>query len=270
MNNDDKNHNIYDSGFDQHLNRKGVVEEADRQFQSRIKEERDEKERRERLRIQRVASSGKNPLLYSLDVIIEKCLLNTKSNSIEIDFHSLGFPDGMQEVISAHHFFDQLKDAGCFKGVERSANTYFIVTAPNITKLQDYRASLEAKIGKTKQEAVKRLLDKDSYGNFLYNGKPIKMKKGTLHYDLLDILFSDADQHGFLPYENIEKLLVDRGHPEKENPDKRDKRIRNTLTNQLFRIAKVNGKSLENKTLKNRELIELSRGEGLQLNNDIL
>ncbi|RJQ35804.1 hypothetical protein C4568_00250 [Candidatus Parcubacteria bacterium] len=254
MNNDDKLRPLYD----------GTHEDDQRSFDQRIKEERDERERRERMRAQRLAASGKTPLPYSLDVIIEKCVMNENSERIEIDFYALGFPDHIQEVNSVERLFHQLKGAGCFEAVKRSANTYFVVSRPNIEKLNQYRASIERTIGKP----PKKLIHKDSDGDFFYNGQRIEMEKHTLHYDLLDILYSSAREA--VSYEALDAALVARGHDEKTNSDASKKRIRNILTNQLFKLAKVNGEPLQNHALDNKPLIEVVRGEGLRLNNPII
>lgn len=115
-----------------------------------------------------------------------------------------------------------------------------------------------------------RLVTRDGRGNFFYDGKPIEMNKGTLHHDLLDILFSYADQDGTLSYIDIEMHLVERGHPTKDAKKEAEKRIGNILTNQLFKVAEVNGKPLKNKTLDGKKLIIRIRGEGLQFNNPLL
>lgn len=137
-----KKPNIYDLGYNKNLILKEVVKEERGRFQQRIKEERDERERRERLRIQRIAASGKPPILYTIDKIIEECLTNKDEERIEIDFYSLGFEDNIYELNNASRFFNKLKNAGCFDSVERSANTWFIVTKPNIEKLKIFKKGL--------------------------------------------------------------------------------------------------------------------------------
>ena len=173
MDNNDKNHNIYDSGFDQHLNRKSAVEEADRQFQARIKEERDRGESRERIRIQRLAASGKNLLVYALDIIIEKCLINEKKERIEIDSYSLGFPENIQEVMNAARFLDSLKDEGCFENFERSANIYFIIHKPSIEKLTEYKSKLENRLDYHVVQNQKYKVDFDSLNCVLRFGTSV-------------------------------------------------------------------------------------------------
>lgn len=116
----------------------------------------------------------------------------------------------------------------------------------------------------------KKLITKDKNGNFLYDGAIIVMSIKTLHYNLVDILFNNADQTGFLLYKDIEKSLIMRGYPQEKSDGKIAERIRNILHNQLFRIAKLNGKIFANKTLDGRELIETIRGSGLKFNNNFL
>lgn len=105
---------------------------------------RQEKEQRERIRIQRIAASGKSPLLYSLERIIEKCLVHAGAERVEIYFYDLGFNENMPGITDAHRFFIQLKDFGCFEDVERAgANEFFVVTTPNTERLKEYRNKLE-------------------------------------------------------------------------------------------------------------------------------
>jgi|SRR3989338_3957398 len=115
-----------------------------------------------------------------------------------------------------------------------------------------------------------RLVEKDVRGNYLYDGQKIEVSKEPMYYKAFDILLSNADQDGFLSYADIEKALVKSGVPEAENEKTRNKRINNVLKNEqdgFFRYAKVNGKSLKNKTLDGNLLIKVIRGKGLQLNN---
>ncbi|GEM_PF-3146823 len=272
MNTDDKNHNIYDSGFDLHLNRTEVVEENERQFQRRIKEERDEKERRERLRIQRIAASGKDPLLYSLDEIIRKCVIHQGGEQIEIPLHDLGFQYSIAGAVEAHRFFNQLKDSGCFKDVERSANTYFIITKPDIGKLKEERSKLENKLGfHSPLKDQDKLLHKDKHGVYSYDKKKIEMDNNNLYYKVLDALYSHADQNGFLSYKDIEKQLITAGEEEMLDESKRNRRIINAISESqgLFRFAKINGHVWKNRLPDGDKLIDIKKGRGLQLNNRV-
>ena len=115
-----------------------------------------------------------------------------------------------------------------------------------------------------------RLIEKDARGNYLYDGQKIEVSTEPIYYKAFDILFSNADQDGFLSYTDIEKELVKRNAPSSKDDATRNKRINNVLKNEhdgFFRYAKVNGKPLKNKTLDGTPLIKVIRGEGLQLNN---
>lgn len=115
-----------------------------------------------------------------------------------------------------------------------------------------------------------RLIEKDARGDYFYDGKRIGVNKEPIYYKTFDILFSDADQDGFLSYANIEKQLVKKEVSPAQSDAIRNKRINNVLINEqdgFFRFAKVNGKRLQNKTLDGRKLIKVMRGKGVQLNN---
>jgi len=103
-------------------------------------------------------------------------------------------------------------------------------------------------------------------GDFYYNGALIEMSKNTHFFYLLEILFTKADQNGFVSYEDIENGFIARGLEESINSDARNKRISNAR-DQLFYLARVNGNKLANKNLDGKELMENVRGEGLNFNN---
>lgn len=137
LENKNKQPNIYDLGYDKNLNLKEVVKEQELAFQQRTKERKDEQVHRESLRIQRVSVSGENPIVYAVDKIIEKCLIS--KDRVEIDLSSLGFEENISELGNAHRFLNKLKKAKCFENVERSSNTLFVITKPNIKNLKKCR-----------------------------------------------------------------------------------------------------------------------------------
>lgn len=110
------------------------------------------------------------------------------------------------------------------------------------------------------------LVSKDKRGAYYYDGKLIEMQSDSLHYKVMDSLYSGQDQEGFLAYEDVEKALQKSGEQEIEETEPRNKRIRNGLQ-QLFRFAKVNGRPLTNKVPDGKRLIEIVRGKGLKLYN---
>lgn len=115
-----------------------------------------------------------------------------------------------------------------------------------------------------------RLIEKDARGNYFYDGQKIEVSTEPIYYKAFDILFSNVDQDGFLSYADIEKELVRRDVPPSKDDATRNKRINNVLKNEqdgFFRFAKVNGKTLKNKTLDGSPLIKMLRGKGVQFNN---
>lgn len=113
-----------------------------------------------------------------------------------------------------------------------------------------------------------RLIQKDSKGNFYYNGQPILIDKQTLYYQVFNAIYSTADQFGFSDYNSIENYLIKNGFERMEDQGKRNKRILNAMAGQgIFRYATVNGQRFINKTLSDEPLIKPKRGKGLVLNN---
>ncbi len=120
-----------------------------------------------------------------------------------------------------------------------------------------------------------RLVNKDSNGDYFYNGKIIaNVTPGTISYNVFDILYLKSGQSGFLSYEAIDKELIKRGHAPTKDEKVRNKRIQNAILNKnqgIFRYAKIGDNRLRNETLdKQKKLVEFVRGNGLQFNNPIL
>ncbi|MEN9582493.1 MAG: hypothetical protein RL641_447 [Candidatus Parcubacteria bacterium] len=115
-----------------------------------------------------------------------------------------------------------------------------------------------------------RLIEKDGRGDYFYDGQKIEVTKETTYFKTFDILFSNADQDGFLSYGDIEKQLVKKNVQPSPSDTAKVKRINNVLINEqngFFRFAKVNGKRLKNKAPDGDKLILAIRGEGVRLNN---
>ncbi|OHB23133.1 MAG: hypothetical protein A2939_01920 [Parcubacteria group bacterium RIFCSPLOWO2_01_FULL_48_18] len=114
------------------------------------------------------------------------------------------------------------------------------------------------------------LIDRDSNGNYFYNGKRIEMNREAIYYKIFDALYLRGNQDGFLSYEDIENHLIKNGVSTSNTKAERNKRILNAITNKqqgLFRTAKVSGKGFLNKTPDGGKLIDPIRGDGLRLNN---
>ncbi len=118
----------------------------------------------------------------------------------------------------------------------------------------------------TREPLRQKLLHKDG-GDYFYDGKKINMSANTIYYRVLDALYSNSGQDGFLSYKEIDNFLIAKGEEEVESDEERNKRIQNAVSNQLFRFAKIGKKSFENKTLNGGKLIDIVRGDGLKINN---
>jgi hypothetical protein len=123
-----------------------------------------------------------------------------------------------------------------------------------------------------KQSNVHKLIEKDLRGNYFYDGTIVEINRDTIYFNIFDIIFLYHDQDGFISYEDIEKKLRERKFEFKYHPERND-RIQNAITNKnqgFFHSAKINGKSLKNKTLRGDKLVTIKRGEGIILNNPII
>lgn len=114
---------------------------------------------------------------------------------------------------------------------------------------------------------AKRLIEKNTHGNFLFDGRIISMPETAEYRILFDILFTHSGQDGFLSYEAIEKHLVKRHLKPFENIEKRNKRIQNYIEQGIFRYAKISDKVLTNEIPDGQPLIKMRRGQGVIFNN---
>lgn len=197
----DEEHTLEDAGFDKLLRKKTVVEEERRARDWQIKDQRDQEERQERLRIQRITASGKEPLVYSLDGIIRECVTHKAEESVQVDFLDLGFQNNFEGSIKAKTFLQQLQKAGGFESLKDyhgSAHIIFYLQRPNLSKLKAYRkkllidlpavqASVTQPLGKVRPLVCGKLTVNLGEGTIQYGGhkvleisvetQPIKMLK---------------------------------------------------------------------------------------------
>jgi hypothetical protein len=108
-----------------------------------------------------------------------------------------------------------------------------------------------------------RLLEKDTTGDFFYNRKRVELSREAIYYQVLDAVYSRADQNGFASYKVIERHFLECGRPAKSNDAKRNKRINNAISKGQGLFAH----GLKNKTLDGKKLIEIIRSKGLKLTN---
>jgi len=175
-----------------------------------------------------------------------------------------------KEVID---FEEEMKDIIRFTTTEKFDDFCRKIEKKYNAILKANKNKMAAKLPLRAVERRKNLITRDKNGDYFYNGRRIEMSHENLYYQLFDILFLRCDQSGFISYEDIEKELVKREHPESQTTYSRNKRINNAIFNKqqgLFRFAKVNRKRLQNKIPDGRALIELVRGKGLKLNNQIV
>ena len=196
------------------------------------------------------------------------------------------------DIVQAEVFFGTFQNEGCFQSFHKSDNNVVFDSVNYDTLLTAYEETKtiygkfataykeKKKVASTKVVTAeveesggvvgRTLVEKNNKGVYLYNCLQIKISKDITAYKVFDILFTKHEQTGFLSYKDIESELIDRGLPALENDRQRNKRINNAISKGqgFFRYAKVNGKVLENKTLKEDEkLVDIVRGKGLKLNN---
>lgn len=131
----------------------------------------------------------------------------------------------------------------------------------------------------TEQDALReqrlnpqRLIEQDGHGNFTYLGHPLQVSKGTIYWDILNIIFQQHDQQGITTYEVIEKRLLELGYEKTQNNEQRNKRIINALSDSqgLFYYAKYNNKDFENEAPDKRPIIDIIKGKGVLFYNPII
>lgn len=137
---------LEEDGYNNYLNKKDVIEAHQKSFDQQVKNRHEQEDRRERLRIQRVAESGKEPLIFSLDEIISACAI-ADAETVTIDFSDLGFNGDMSGLDKAKNLFSAMQKSGCFDSYEPyhgSTRISFTLMNPNITKLKKYRTKLQS------------------------------------------------------------------------------------------------------------------------------
>lgn len=163
---------------------------------------------------------------------------------------------------------------GEISDVKLSKKGYLYATCPHSgnrqsvdpKKLRQWKID-RSQIPKKEQSAVKRLIEKDTRGDFFYGGKRIELPK-TAEYSLLfDILYTHSGQDGFLSYEDIEQHLIKKHLEPKPDIAERNKRIQNLVYQGIFRYAQINGQIILNDIPDGRSLVEIRRGKGLIFNN---
>lgn len=133
-------------------------------------------------------------------------------------------------------------------------------------KLRQWRFN-DKHLPKKDSTPIKRLIEKDEYGNFYYNGKLISLSRTSEYWKLFGILYCHTNQKGSISYAAIEKFLVEKRLDPVTEKEKRNKRIQNLIHQGIFRYAKVDGSILKNETLSDQKLIDIERGKGIIFNN---
>lgn len=119
----------------------------------------------------------------------------------------------------------------------------------------------------------RKLVEKHEDGNFYFDGQPIIIGRTTAHYHLLDIMIALGNNANVVSYSDLIAQMEERLKNGGFGKQRKIKLVTmNTIENALaalFRHSTVEGKRLENETLDGHKFIEVRRGEGLILNNNI-
>lgn len=130
-----------DLGYDVFGNNIAVQKASEEAFEKRIKEGRDKIKAREELRIKRIEAGGGNQLVYAIQEIIKKAILN--KDSFVIDLHNLGFSETMDGMGDATSLLAILKENGCISNFVRLGNDSFKIETPKIDAIKSYIKELE-------------------------------------------------------------------------------------------------------------------------------
>lgn len=120
------------------------MEEVDRGI--RLMREEDERQRidRETRRTQGLALSGKTPITFSVDVIIEAALLYDYADYFFLDAASLGFPETGHGLRSLRALLRKMEKFGCFK-IFGSGGGSFFAKEVYIKRLHKFRQIIDLK-----------------------------------------------------------------------------------------------------------------------------
>lgn len=195
-------------GFDEFITRNPLHKELEEDARRARKDDERQQHRRELLKIKRRASSGKEPLIYLIDRIIEKCLMST-TDTIELSIDYLDVADDiMHAIVPIHEFFLKLKNEGCFSKVERVSKT-FVVTKPDLKKLKKYKVKLAKSIATTSDIPLiiainhaslykEKMLLEINHGekNLSFYPRKISLNKGdgTKTFKILSVLWEKREE----------------------------------------------------------------------------
>lgn len=102
--------------------------------------------------------------------------------------------------------------------------------------------------------------------NFYFNENLIDFGENTQYKALFDIIYSNCLQEDFISYEDINKKLIERDWKD-ISKNKINKRIQNSITNGIFRFAKIGNKKFKNKLSNGKKILKIIRGKGIEFNN---
>lgn len=112
---------------------------------------REDQESREKIRVQMVG--GENILIFAVDKIIDKTILNN-AQVLEVHFSdALGFPENHEHLVLATDLFKRMTENGCFTHVEQHSG-WFVLTKPDLDKIQSFKQMLKRETEDTEKADV--------------------------------------------------------------------------------------------------------------------
>lgn len=158
--------------------------------------------------------------------------------------------------------FTQQEDTTLDPLLRNYTNTSTTINMPGIVEIELKRKNLIAGAEHYKRliDNNGRLLTKNKNGDFCFDEKLITIRtkpldKSTLHYQILDILYTKHDQEGKVSMEVMEKEYLKRNKYIIETSQEKIKKSINNAIKNLFERAKVGEGQFENKLKDGRPII---------------
>lgn len=123
------------------LNMRQVQKEHEEAFERRIADQRQQREQRERLRIERVKADGGDQLIYAVKQLVQGAILHPESSDISV--HDLGFEETINGMSNASALLTLLKKDGCIKDFQRLGNDHFRIFGAIRKKLEQKTKNIE-------------------------------------------------------------------------------------------------------------------------------
>ncbi len=127
------------AGFDENLVRYSNQEQTQRLHEEEKREIRENREQKERIRIERVAAKNGNQIDYALDEINKRAILGR--GTARANCYDLGFEDNSNGFGEAIQLLTLLKDKGCIQQFSQLGNDSFKIDGVNKSKIEAMKSA---------------------------------------------------------------------------------------------------------------------------------